>query len=543
MGWESAMDEAKKGHRPQLKNWARDRFATDRLAEFEALPAKIHQLEGSGRYSRIARETSASLTPEQFVEKYEKTATPVLISGTVAEEEWPAQRRWTLARLREDFRDRKFKCGEDDDGYKIKVTMRTFVKYMEHNGMGDDSPLYVFDSSFDDDYSAKRILDDYKVPKYFPTNPDQEGRGLMPKKTASEEEKRGSSSSSSSSGGGDGGMTNDSVGYHDLFSLVGERRRPPYRWLLMGPRRSGTCVHIDPLGTSAWNTVVSGRKLWVLFPPGVPKSVVKAKKQIKHGEDDEAINYFIDLIPRLRRDEPSLDIYLFIQGSGETVFVPGGWWHAVLNLEDAVAITQNFCSKSNFEKVWKETRTGRKKMAVKWLKRLHEYHPDLAATAERLNAEDGFVMPLSSKDKKKKAAAEEGGSGSDGSGDEATARRSKKGAKEKKQNKGEGGAELNDDGRKKHESARDAAEALNMSLLGSGGGGRGGSYGGTASTGANRIEDDEMTPPLNKESFRSAVSVSSDEREGEETKAPPSVEKNKRTKLNWGPTVSMAGEL
>jgi hypothetical protein len=43
----------------------------------------------------------------------------------------------------------------------------------------------------------------------------------------------------------------------------------------VGPKRSGSSIHIDPLATSAWNSVISGRKRWVCFPPGTPKSAVK----------------------------------------------------------------------------------------------------------------------------------------------------------------------------------------------------------------------------------------------------------------------------
>lgn len=262
--------------------------------------------------------------------------------------------------------------------------------------------MYVFDSMYNDDKTPHVILSHYSVPHYFS---------------------------------------------EDLFSLVGEHRRPPYRWMLLGPKRSGTCVHIDPLATSAWNTLLYGRKRWVLFPPCFTRPEVKGRELVDKaaGEDDEAIDYFTYILPRVKariakqieahaagvagvsgvasngqavlwparaplapltRDDPYGGLVIeFTQYPGETVYVPGGWWHAVMNIDHTIAVTQNYCSTSNFCRVWPATRDGRKGMARKWLGRLRETRPDLAAAADAMNAKVGWdPVALASAHKARKQA-------------------------------------------------------------------------------------------------------------------------------------------
>ena len=49
----------------------------------------------------------------------------------------------------------------------------------------------------------------------------------------------------------------------------------------------------------------------------------------------------MDILPRIKiKWGTKYNILEFTQLAGDTVFVPGGWWHAVINIDDTVAVTQ-----------------------------------------------------------------------------------------------------------------------------------------------------------------------------------------------------------
>ncbi|KAK3025931.1 hypothetical protein RJ639_040847 [Escallonia herrerae] len=246
-------------------------------------------------YGNVKREKDLSL--EEFQHEYDGQR-PVLISGLA--DNWRARHTWTPEQLLLNCGDAAFRISQRSSG-KITMKLKDYVSYiqMQH----DEDPLYIFDDTFGE--AEPGLLKDYSVPHLF---------------------------------------------CEDFFHVLDKDQRPPYRWLIIGPERSGASWHVDPALTSAWNTLLCGRKRWALYPPGrVPLGVmvhVNEEDGDVNIETPSSLQWWLDYYPLLADEDKPIEC---TQLPGETIYVPSGWWHCVLNLETTVAVTQNFVNSKNFE--------------------------------------------------------------------------------------------------------------------------------------------------------------------------------------------------
>lgn len=234
------------------------------------------------------------------------------------------------------YRDYARSCGAfdrvftDDDDQQPQPAAGT--PWWDPRSVADESPMYLFDATFADHPQARR---DWRVPAYLGQVP----AGVLSPPGTDQQQQQDDD--------GDAARRETKA---DLFRLLGGYR-PDFRWIIAGPRRSGSGWHKDPNMTSAWNTVLGGSKLWLMLPPECPppgvyvtadEAEVTAPLSLA-----EWVHGFYDETKRLhgpRSMGGDGRLLEAVCARGETVYVPSGWWHAVINLDECVALTQNFVS-------------------------------------------------------------------------------------------------------------------------------------------------------------------------------------------------------
>jgi len=242
-------------------------------------------------------ERRSGLSVEEFIRQYEEPNRPVVLTDVV--NQWPAFKLWTKEYLLENFGEVTFRAEAVD------ITLGRYLRYA--NTTTDEGPIYLFDRFFCD--HAPKMRDQFEVPPYF---------------------------------------------REDLFSVVGPNgsERPDYRWLIMGPARSGSTFHKDPNSTSAWNAVITGSKKWILYPPEiVPPGVFPSQDGAEVTTSVSLMEWFANFYPHTQGATGSAKPIECICRAGELMFIPNGWWHTVLNLEESIAITQNYVSGRNLRNV------------------------------------------------------------------------------------------------------------------------------------------------------------------------------------------------
>ncbi|HEY2091585.1 MAG TPA: cupin-like domain-containing protein [Thermoanaerobaculia bacterium] len=217
------------------------------------------------RLEAVERRTNISV--EEFRARYAIPGVPVLLEGLA--EEWPARNLWTFDFFKQNYGGHEVTVYAGERKTKPRIMqLGSYLEYMEKTP--DEIPDYLSRWCFSPTFPE---LDaQYRRPPHFPC-------------------------------------------WTDL--LPGEIR-PTWKWIYMGPPRSGSAMHRDFLGTSAWNVLFAGEKAWRFYPPS---------------------------------DEPPLfaegEGWSCVQRPGDIIYTPSNWWHQVRNETCTLALTENFINETN----------------------------------------------------------------------------------------------------------------------------------------------------------------------------------------------------
>jgi hypothetical protein len=263
---------------------------------------------GFYKFNDIQRINGESTTIEEFIEKYESRDIPVIVTNST--NQWPAFGKWTKKDyLKSKLLTTQLRATSAAAPLSATFSIEEYFKYSDETK--EEAPLYLFERDFVN--IAEDLKNDYFVPSFFNSS--------INKKT-------------------------------DLFHLLGDKKRPDYKWLIIGPPRSGSIFHIDPNQTNAWNVCIKGRKKWIFYPPnttppGVESSLDGADVAVPISTGEWLLSFWKYHLEARNNSDVSKRPLETVVEPGEIMFVPHGYWHMVVNLDECIALTHNYVSTSN----------------------------------------------------------------------------------------------------------------------------------------------------------------------------------------------------
>ena len=195
----------------------------------------------------VSAAEAGTLTAVQFRERFEAPSRPALLRGLL--DGWPAaigaggSRCWTVANLLRRLGNHSVQCGDDAEGENVELPFSAFVhSYLQ--GCPDRNPMLVFDSV---------ILQPGALPPEPEPEPQPEPEPeLEPEPAASAPEPELEPPQQAAGENSSRDLCDDYTvpsifACDDYLSELGELARPPYRWILIAPARSGSFIHTDPM--------------------------------------------------------------------------------------------------------------------------------------------------------------------------------------------------------------------------------------------------------------------------------------------------------
>ncbi len=234
-------------------------------------------------YTSIVEDNTPTIHKDYFNKNYGYTSTPVVFRN--AFQDWKIKEKWELSYLQQVLDHKTQEISEND--IKKNYTLSQYIT-SKHN----TSDFYYTTQN----HLFSKLIFDYQVPDIFKC----------------------------------------------WYRNANKRPKVFLSWLYVGKEKTMSDLHQDVWMTSAWNYLISGRKLWVFFPLSYNEMIKKDKEVFSMNQLEKRT--FLE-------SWKSVKPLFCIQNPGDLVFTPSKFWHGVYNLERTVSLTENFLNETNYDNV------------------------------------------------------------------------------------------------------------------------------------------------------------------------------------------------